>query len=235
MSELLTGSPVFAKLCGQRSGSGRRRWRPGLGAIGVLAIAVASGGCSSLKSASFLPPIFRSFGAPAGPTPAPAGEGTTATSPGDKPKSTAKVARARSGATGSVEIVERSLRERGLRFGTDGTPEALYQYVRYSHELVPPERARAGDIVFFDMGEHGCGEHLGLVEAVEGQGRIVFRESRGGVVRRSFVHPGAPRVRRDADGKVLNTFLRPRRMEDPPEARYFAGEMLCAVGHVEVH
>jgi hypothetical protein len=142
---------------------------------------------------------------------------------------------AHAGATGSVEIVERSLRERGLRFGTDGTPEALYQYVRYSHELVPPERARPGDIVFFDMGEHGCGEHLGLVEAVEGEGRIVFRESRGGVVRRSFVHPGAPRVRRDSSGRVLNTFLRPRRMEDPPEARYFAGEMLCAVGHVEVH
>jgi hypothetical protein len=167
--------------------------------------------------------------------PVPSTDAPPAGSGGGKAKVTPKGARARTGATGSVEIVERALRERGLRFGTDGTPEALYQYVRYSHELVPPERARPGDIVFFDMGEHGCGEHLGLVESVEGEGRIVFRESRGGLVRRSFAHPGAPRVRRDAEGKVLNTFLRPRRMEDPPEARYFAGEMLCAVGHVEVH
>jgi hypothetical protein len=180
----------------------------------MLACVVLGAGCGSLQTASFLPPTIRaSFGGP--------------------PAAKSKRAAARpAGATGSVEIVERALRERGLRFGTDGTPESLYAYVRFSHELVPPAQARAGDIVFFDLGEHGCGEHLGLVEAVEGQGRITFRESRAGVVRRSFVHPGAPRVRRDPEGRVLNSFLRPRRMEDPPEARYFAGEMLCAVGRV---
>jgi len=180
----------------------------------LLAVALVAPGCGNLQAASFLPPTLRaSFGGPP-----PARSKRTAARP------TASV--------GSVEIVERALRERGLRFGTDGTPESLYAYVRISHELVPAAQARPGDIVFFDMGEHGCGEHLGLIEAVEGEGRITFRESRAGIVRRSFVHPGAPRVRRDADGRVLNTFLRPRRMEDPPEARYFAGEMLCAVGRV---
>jgi hypothetical protein len=186
-----------------------------VGAKVLVAAALLSGGCSSLQSSPFLAPIFRaSFG---GPPPA-------------KTKATAKSS---GPATGSVAIVERALRERGLVFGTDGTPESLYAYVRFSHALVPPAQARPGDIVFFDMGEHGCGEHLGLVEAVEGEGRITFRESRGGVVRRSFVHPGEPRVRRDTGGRVLNTFLRPRRMEDPPEARYFAGEMLCGVGRVD--
>src|SRR5207247_1258186 len=35
--------------------------------------------------------------------------------------------------------------------------------------------------------------------------------------------------RRDAQGRVRNTFLRPKRPDDPPQARYFAGDMLCAV------
>ena len=36
--------------------------------------------------------------------------------------------------------------------------------------------------------------------------------------------------RRATDGRILNSFLRPRLADDPPDARYFAGEMLCAVG-----
>src|SRR5204862_6912320 len=130
-------------------------------ACGLLACLVLAAGCGSMPTTGFFAPIFRaSFG---GSLPAKAKKSATgAAKPG--------------AATGSVEIVERSLRERGLRFGTDGTPESLYAYVRYSHELVPAAQARPGDIVFFDLGDHGCGEHLGLVEAVEGEGRITFRE-----------------------------------------------------------
>jgi hypothetical protein len=31
---------------------------------------------------------------------------------------------------------------------------------------------------------------------------------------------------------VLNSFLRPKRIDEPPGARHFAGEMLCAVARV---
>jgi hypothetical protein len=31
----------------------------------------------------------------------------------------------------------------------------------------------------------------------------------------------------------MNSFLRPKRIEDPAETTYFAGEMLCAVFHIE--
>jgi hypothetical protein len=31
----------------------------------------------------------------------------------------------------------------------------------------------------------------------------------------------------------MNTFLRPKRLDDSPATTYFAGEMLCAVFHVE--
>src|SRR2546421_377772 len=84
----------------------------------VLLAAGLLGGCGSLQGASFLPPVFHSWTA-SPVTPKPPRPGARAS------------ARASGAATGSVEIVERSLRERGLRFGTDGTPEALYAYVRF--------------------------------------------------------------------------------------------------------
>ena len=48
-------------------------------------------------------------------------------------------------------------------------------------------------------------------------------------VRRSFVDPARPSERRNAEGEILNSFLRPIRIDDPPGSRYFAGEMLCGV------
>jgi hypothetical protein len=129
------------------------------------------------------------------------------------------------------EYVEGALRAQGIVFGTDGRPESLYAYMRHSQRLVAPEKVRAGDVLFFDLGR-GCGTHVGLVELVDTRGRVSFRESRDGRVRSSFVHPRERTARRDASGQVLNTFLRPKRIDDPPETRYFAGELLCAVGRV---
>jgi len=128
-------------------------------------------------------------------------------------------------------FVERALQRRGLRFGTDGTVESIHAYMKFEHRLVPARRARPGDVVFFALGDpETCGDHAGVVEGVDRSGRIVFGESRFGQQRRSYVHPARPAERRDAQGRILNTFLRARRPDDPPAARYFAGEMLCAVG-----
>ena len=133
-------------------------------------------------------------------------------------------------ATPAVALVERALHERGLRFGTDGTPAALFAYLRASGEPVSPAEARPGDVVFFAARDGAaCGDHAGLVEAVDAAGRLTFREGRDGAVHHSFADPAHPLARRDADGRILNTFLRPRRPDDPPDARYFAGQMLCAV------
>lgn len=132
----------------------------------------------------------------------------------------------------AVDLVERALRRRGLRFGTDGTPGGLLAYVSHRHRLVPPTQARPGDVVFFDLGSGRCADHVGLVEARHPGGRLSFRESRDGEARTSLAHPGRPTDRRDEDGLVLNTFLRPRRPDDPLGARYFAGDMLCAVGRL---
>jgi hypothetical protein len=136
----------------------------------------------------------------------------------------------------SAALVERSLRDAGLRFGTDGSVRALWGYMRTSHEVVAASEARPGDVVFFDTrgtdDVPSCADHAGVVETVDGDGRLGFVEAREGQVRHSFVDPAHPTSRRGEQDRILNSFLRPKRVGDPPEARYFAGEMLCGVARV---
>ncbi|HEY4394121.1 MAG TPA: CHAP domain-containing protein [Polyangia bacterium] len=130
-------------------------------------------------------------------------------------------------------FVERALHDAGFRFGTDGTPGALWGYLRTSHRMVGAAAVRAGDIVFFDTQGTGpapaCADRTGIVERVSPGGRIDFVEARGGRIHREYVDPAHPRDRRGAGGEVLNSFLRPIRIDDPPGTRYFAGEMLCGI------
>ncbi len=130
-----------------------------------------------------------------------------------------------------ADPVEESLRARGVRFGTDGSSPALFAFVRERFPEVPLENTGRGDLLFFDMGS-GCGGHAGLVETVEPGGRIGFRERRAGDTYHSYVAPRTPYSRRDGQGRILNSFLRPKRMDDEPGTRYFAGELLCAIFHV---
>jgi hypothetical protein len=130
-------------------------------------------------------------------------------------------------------FVERALHDAGLRFGTDGSTRALWGYLRTAHRVVGATDARPGDILLFDTRGVArapeCADRAGIVESVGAGGRVTFVEERGGRVRRSFVDPAHPSSRRDARGEILNSFLRPIRIDDPPGARYFAGEMLCGV------
>ncbi|HVR60743.1 MAG TPA: CHAP domain-containing protein [Polyangia bacterium] len=137
----------------------------------------------------------------------------------------------------SADLVARALHDTGLRFGTDGSARSLWGYLRTAHALVPSVAARPGDIVFFDTGGSAarppeCADHAGIVTSVDARGRIAFIEVREGHVRTSYVHPGFPAIRRDANDQVLNSFLRPKKIDDPPDRRYFAGQMLCAVARV---
>lgn len=149
----------------------------------------------------------------------------------------ARAPRPRGGLRGqdeSSDLVVAVLQDSGLRFGTDGRVRSLWGYLRDSHRKVSPERAQPGDVVFFRTrapGNDACDDpdHAGLVAAVETDGRIDFVEAHGGTIRRSYVDPLRPRVRRDESGRVLNSFLRPRKFGDPDDSPTFAGEMLCAV------
>jgi hypothetical protein len=136
----------------------------------------------------------------------------------------------------SAALVERSLHQAGLRFGTDGSARALWGYMRTAHEVVSPAEARPGDVLFFDTRGTGpapdCADHAGIVESVDGDGRLGFVEARDGQVRHSFVDPRRPTARRGEHAEILNSFLRTKLVSDPPDARYFAGEMLCGVSRV---
>lgn len=136
------------------------------------------------------------------------------------------------GKRSAASLVEESLHGRGIRFGTDGSVPALFAFMREQFPMVQTEQVRGGDVLFFDLGT-GCGMHTGLVETAESGGRIGFREWRDGSSKHSYVTPRDPYLRRDGRGRIMNTFLRPRRMEDPAETMYFAGEMLCAVFRVD--
>jgi hypothetical protein len=129
-------------------------------------------------------------------------------------------------------LVEESLRARGIAFGTDGSAPSLFAFMLGEFPRITAAGARDGDVIFFDTGS-GCGGHAGVVESAEASGRIGFREWRDGSSRHSFATPKAPLARRDEQGRILNSFLRTKRIDDSPETSYFAGEMACAVFRVE--
>lgn len=137
-------------------------------------------------------------------------------------------------------FVERSLHDTGLHFGTDGSTRALWEYLRNTHATVAAPRARPGDVLFFDTraadADPDCDDvtdHAGLVESVEPDGRIIFIEARGGQVRRSVADAAHPTQRRNERGEIANSFMRAKLVADPPNARYFAGQMLCGIARPE--
>jgi hypothetical protein len=183
-----------------------------LRSLSLIALALLAIGCAPIpRSWRYPPRVFQS----SAPRPTPA-----------------KRLRPSPHAAPAAALVERALHERGFRFGTDGTVGALHDYLADNGRPVRPAQARAGDVVFFDLNGGGP-DHAGLVESVDADGRITFREARDGEVRQSYVLASAPSARRDSAGRVLNTFLRPKRPQDPPYLRYFAGELICAVLRLE--
>jgi hypothetical protein len=137
----------------------------------------------------------------------------------------------------SAAVIVERLHAAGFHFGTDGSPGALWGYLRTAHQTIPADEAGAGDIVFFDTRSRdddarACGDRVGVVERVDVGGRLTFVETRAGQPMRGYVDPREPLARRSDDGQVLNSFLRPKKIGDPPGTRHFAGEMLCGVARV---
>jgi len=140
------------------------------------------------------------------------------------------------GRSESSDFVVAALQGAGLRFGTDGTVRALWEYLRTSHPSVPPAAVQPGDVLLFRIapvtsagGACDAPDGAGIVSEVDGTGRIGFVESRNGRTLVRFLDPQHPRLRRDDAGQVRNSFLRPARPTDPLATPLLAGEMLCAV------
>jgi len=90
-----------------------------------------------------------------------------------------------------------------------------------SPRLATPE---PGDqVLFADTGDASA--LIGIVERVMDGTEVRFRYQRGGRSHQGVLNLRRPDVRRD-NGRILNSYVRVRRRDDPPTARYLAGELL---------
>ncbi len=88
---------------------------------------------------------------------------------------------------------------------------------------------RVGDLLVFDRVTGGDPASLvSVVASVDERGVAEYVYLARGVVRRGFVFPPEPAEKRDADGRVLNTFVRHNDGADPRGSPHLAGELIAA-------
>lgn len=130
-------------------------------------------------------------------------------------------------------IVQSWLTTLGLQAeGTDGV--SLVAWAADAGKLdAPIAQAKPGDVVVFDRAvEDSASDLVGLVVARDGRGVTEFLYVGGGVIRRGFFDATRPKIRRDVDGAVVNTFLRHGKQWPPKGTRYLTGELLAHVIHI---
>lgn len=92
----------------------------------------------------------------------------------------------------------------------------------------PGSPPRLGDLLVFDRTvARAPASQVGVVVSVDARDVVEFIYLARGVIRRGFMSQSRPRDKRDADGRVLNTFLRANDGGDPRGTPGLAGE-LCA-------
>lgn len=97
-----------------------------------------------------------------------------------------------------------------------------------------------GDLVFFhdtyDRNRNGRVDdaftHVGIVEGVR-DGRVTFLHRGGEAVVRATLDLERPTVARDADGTVVNSYLRAKRSGPVPGTQGLAGELFAGFGRLE--
>jgi hypothetical protein len=87
---------------------------------------------------------------------------------------------------------------------------------------------RLGDLLVFDRVTAADPASLvAVVVSVDERGVVELVYLARGVVRRGFVFPPEPATRRDASGRVLNTFVRHNDGGDPRGTPHLAGELIA--------
>jgi hypothetical protein len=110
-------------------------------------------------------------------------------------------------------------------FPTD--PQTLVTWAQTAGRLaLATDDARPGDLVVFDRATSDEPADLFAV--------VIARDARGvteivypgnGVIRRGFLDPTRPSIRRDLDGTIVNTFVRHGKRLPPKGTRYLTGEL----------
>lgn len=96
----------------------------------------------------------------------------------------------------------------------------------------PTEPAAPGDLLVFDhVSTDSEADLVAVVIARDPRGVTELLYLGGGVIRRGFVDPARPRMRRDADARVVNSFMRHGKRWPAKGQHYLAGELLAHVIH----
>lgn len=130
------------------------------------------------------------------------------------------------------------LYEGGAGDGAANGVRLIYNHLRAHGRLHRGPVVQAGDLVFFDntWDYNGDGRindpltHVGIVEAVETDGTIVFISRVAGAIERYRMNVTQPHVHRTADGRLLNDYLRRKHWRDGEQTPYLTGELFAVFG-----
>ena len=111
--------------------------------------------------------------------------------------------------------------------------EPLLSWARETSRLRGVDEAPVpGDLLVFDDIESDAeADLIAVVVARDDRAVTEFVYASGGVIRRGFLDANRPSVRRDHEGKVVNTFMRSGRRWPPRGTHYLSGELLSHVIH----
>ncbi len=133
----------------------------------------------------------------------------------------------------------------GVDLYTDGAGDSatngvrlIYNHIRTHGRIHRGPVVQPGDLVFFDntWDVNGDGRindpltHVGVVEAVEHDGTVVFISRVASAIERYRMNLAQPHVHRTDDGRLLNDYLRRKHSRDGQHTPYLTGELFAAFG-----
>lgn len=133
------------------------------------------------------------------------------------------------------------LYEGGEQKGRANGVRLIYEHVRAYGRIHYGPAVRPGDLVFFDntwdFNEDGILNdpltHVGIVEAVEQNGTVVFISRVSNAIERYRMNLREPNVMRSSDGRLLNDYLRRKKSGDPLATGYLTGQLFAGFGTLD--
>jgi hypothetical protein len=111
----------------------------------------------------------------------------------------------------------------------------IHAHIRHQGTFHQGPVVHPGDLVFFDntWDFNGDGKvndpltHIGIVERQEPDGTVIFISRVAGAVERYHMNLALPHVHKNAEGRILNDYLRRKDVSDPANTGYLTGELFA--------
>ena len=116
----------------------------------------------------------------------------------------------------------------------------IHNHVRRHGILHRGTNVSPGDLVFFDntWDFNGDGKlndpltHVGVVERLESDGTVIFISRVANAVQRYYMNLDQPHIHKNADGRVLNDYIRRKHPSDPDHTPRLTGELFSFYGNL---